>query len=192
MNVSPELDARFRDAAVREGLTDVRFDVVASPIGELFARGDRPRSLPHLVHRRGPGRVARADVRRARARAPLDEVRRELDEYFEGRRHEFDLALDLRVAGFHADGAPRARPGPVRRDRHVRRSSPRRSAPARGPCGRHGDEPQPDPDRPAVPPHRRRERLADRLRGRAAREAGPARARGRRATAPLGRRSERR
>jgi methylated-DNA-[protein]-cysteine S-methyltransferase len=36
-------------------------------------------------------------------RSPLDDVRRELDEYFEGTRHEFDLPLDLRVAPFHAD-----------------------------------------------------------------------------------------
>src|SRR5207248_4670388 len=34
-------------------------------------------------------------------RAPLDDVRRELDEYFEGRRREFDLPLDLRVAPFN-------------------------------------------------------------------------------------------
>src|SRR4029077_15424792 len=36
-------------------------------------------------------------------RTPLDDVRRELDEYFEGTRREFDLSLDLRVAPFHAD-----------------------------------------------------------------------------------------
>jgi methylated-DNA-[protein]-cysteine S-methyltransferase len=34
-------------------------------------------------------------------RAPLDDVRRELDEYFDGRRREFDLKLDLRVASFN-------------------------------------------------------------------------------------------
>ena len=34
-------------------------------------------------------------------RAPLDDVRRELDEYFQGRRTAFDLPLDLRVAPFH-------------------------------------------------------------------------------------------
>ena len=34
-------------------------------------------------------------------RSPLDAVRRELDEYFEGRRQAFDLTLDLRVAPFH-------------------------------------------------------------------------------------------
>ena len=31
-----------------------------------------------------------------RAPRPLDPVRRELEEYFEGRRHEFDLPIDLR------------------------------------------------------------------------------------------------
>jgi methylated-DNA-[protein]-cysteine S-methyltransferase len=36
-------------------------------------------------------------------RVPLDDVRRELDEYFEGRRTEFDLPIDLRVAPFHAE-----------------------------------------------------------------------------------------
>jgi methylated-DNA-[protein]-cysteine S-methyltransferase len=33
----------------------------------------------------------------------LDDLRRELDEYFAGRRESFDLPLDLRVAPFHAD-----------------------------------------------------------------------------------------
>jgi methylated-DNA-[protein]-cysteine S-methyltransferase len=36
-------------------------------------------------------------------RSPLDDVRRELDEYFAGSRREFDLPIDLRVAPFHAD-----------------------------------------------------------------------------------------
>jgi methylated-DNA-[protein]-cysteine S-methyltransferase len=36
-------------------------------------------------------------------RSPLDDVRRELDEYFAGRRQEFDLPLDLRVPPFPAD-----------------------------------------------------------------------------------------
>ena len=36
-------------------------------------------------------------------RSPLDDVRRELDEYFDGSRREFDLPLDLRVAAFHEE-----------------------------------------------------------------------------------------
>ena len=44
MNVSPELDTRFRAAAVREGLVDVRFDVIESPVGELLVAAT-PRGL---------------------------------------------------------------------------------------------------------------------------------------------------
>ena len=36
MNVTPDLDSRFRAAALREGLVDVRFDSFDSPVGELF------------------------------------------------------------------------------------------------------------------------------------------------------------
>ena len=36
MNVTPDLDTRFREAALREGLVDVRFDTFDSPVGELF------------------------------------------------------------------------------------------------------------------------------------------------------------
>ena len=42
--------------------------------------------------------VAERDRRSpARAEAVLDAARRQLDEYFDGRRHDFDIALDLRV-----------------------------------------------------------------------------------------------
>ena len=54
-------------------------------------------------------------------RVPLDDVRRELDEYFEGRRREFDLPLDLRVAAVPRGRAARARPRPLRAHRDVRR-----------------------------------------------------------------------
>jgi len=103
MNVTPELDSRFREAALREGLVDVRYDIVDSPVGELFvAATDRglcrisyhPDGMEDvLAHTFGP-RVLRS---------PLDEIRRELDEYFEGTRRDFDLPLDVRVAPFHAD-----------------------------------------------------------------------------------------
>ena len=42
MTVSPDLDHRFREAAASEGLLDVGFDVVESPIGALLvAASDR-------------------------------------------------------------------------------------------------------------------------------------------------------
>jgi methylated-DNA-[protein]-cysteine S-methyltransferase len=101
MSVSPDLDARFRAAAVREGLVDVRFDVIPSPVGDLLI-ASTPRGLCRISYT-----VEGADESLARSfgvrvlRTPLDEVRRELDEYFEGTRREFDLPLDLRVAPFH-------------------------------------------------------------------------------------------
>src|SRR4051794_11702656 len=103
MTVSPELDAAFRAAAVREGLVDVRFDLVASPVGELFvAATDRGVCRISYDPAGVDEELARTIGRRV-LRVPLDEVRRELDEYFEGRRRDFDLALDVRVAPFHAD-----------------------------------------------------------------------------------------
>jgi methylated-DNA-[protein]-cysteine S-methyltransferase len=103
MNVTPELDSRFREAALREGLVDVRYDIVESPVGELFVAATErglcrisyhPDGMEDLVARTFGPRVLRS---------PLDNVRRELDEYFEGRRRDFDLPLDVRVAPFHAD-----------------------------------------------------------------------------------------
>ena len=101
MNVTPELDRRFREAALREGLVDVRYDVVPSPVGELFLAAT-PRGLcriPYTVA--GQDEVVASRFGARVLRAPLDDVRRELDEYFDGRRRRFDLALDLRVAPFH-------------------------------------------------------------------------------------------
>jgi methylated-DNA-[protein]-cysteine S-methyltransferase len=100
MNVSPELDARFRAAAVAEGLVDVRYDLVDSPVGELFvAATDRGLCRISYFPERAEDEVARTFGRRL-LRLPLDDARRELDEYFEGRRQSFDLSLDLRVPAF--------------------------------------------------------------------------------------------
>ena len=101
MTVSPDLDRRFRDAATTLGLIDVGFDVVDSPIGDLFvAASDRglatisfdpdPESkLEQLARIAGP-RVLRSS-------RSVDLARRELDEYFQGRRKSFDLTVDLRA-----------------------------------------------------------------------------------------------
>jgi methylated-DNA-[protein]-cysteine S-methyltransferase len=102
MDVSPDLDAAFRAAALREGLVDVRYDVVASPVGELFvaatARGLCRIAYDPEGHDEELARLFGLRV----LRMPLDDVRRELDEYFAGARRSFDLPLDLRVAPFHA------------------------------------------------------------------------------------------
>jgi methylated-DNA-[protein]-cysteine S-methyltransferase len=99
--LTPELDARFRAAALAEGLVDVRYDITESPVGELFlAQTDR--GLCRISYRLEGLEDELARLYGVRVlRVPLDDVRRELDEYFEGRRREFDLPLDLRVAPFH-------------------------------------------------------------------------------------------
>jgi methylated-DNA-[protein]-cysteine S-methyltransferase len=101
MTVSPDLDARFRAAALAAGLVDVRYDIVDSPIGPLFvAATDRGLCRVSFTPDSADEQVARVFGARV-LRTPLDDVRRELDEYFEGRRTAFDLPLDVRVAPFH-------------------------------------------------------------------------------------------
>ena len=101
MTVSPDLDRRFRDAAATLGLLDLGFDLVASPVGELLV-GATDRGLAAISFATDPGdrleRFARiAGPRVLRSPRSVDLARRELDEYFSGRRRSFDLALDLRA-----------------------------------------------------------------------------------------------
>ena len=102
MNVTIDLDARFRAAAIAEGLVDVRYDVVDSPVGDLHVAAT-DRGLCRISYQEDDweDRLARGFGVRV-LRSPLDDVRRELDEYFDGRRRTFDLPLDLRVADFPA------------------------------------------------------------------------------------------
>jgi methylated-DNA-[protein]-cysteine S-methyltransferase len=101
LTVSLDLDSRFRAAAVHEGLVDVRYDVVEAPIGPLFvAATDRGLCRISFSPDREDEEVA-AEFGSRVLRVPLDDVRRELDEYFAGRRTKFDLPLDIRVAPFN-------------------------------------------------------------------------------------------
>jgi methylated-DNA-[protein]-cysteine S-methyltransferase len=103
VNVTPELDRQFREAAVREGLVDIRYDLVDSPVGELFVAATE-RGLARISYfPDGMEEILARTFGRRVLRSPLDDVRRELDEYFAGSRRDFDLPLDLRVAPFHAD-----------------------------------------------------------------------------------------
>lgn len=99
MTVSPDLDRRFRDAASTLGLVGIGYDIVDSPIGELLVaasdRGvasiwfDPAADLDRLARIGGPGVL--------RSPRSVDHARRELDEYFAGKRRSFDLRLDLRA-----------------------------------------------------------------------------------------------
>lgn len=100
MTISPDLDRRFREAALNLGLVDVGYDVLDSPVGPLLVavsndglaaisfqqRADE--ELDRLARIAGPGIL--------RSPRSVEEVRRELDEYFAGRRQVFDMKLDLR------------------------------------------------------------------------------------------------
>jgi methylated-DNA-[protein]-cysteine S-methyltransferase len=97
--VSPELDRRFRETAARERLLDVAYDLVDSPIGALLvAKTDR--GLCRISFDAEPEReveyLAKGfGLRVLRSTGPIDPARRQLGEYFEGKRHTFDLDVDL-------------------------------------------------------------------------------------------------
>jgi methylated-DNA-[protein]-cysteine S-methyltransferase len=102
MTVSSSLDERFRDAAATEGLLDVAYDLADTPVGTLLMAASG-KGLCRISFDPEPEReverLARAfGVRVLRAPRPLDDVRRQLDEYFDEKRTEFELAVDLSPA----------------------------------------------------------------------------------------------
>jgi methylated-DNA-[protein]-cysteine S-methyltransferase len=94
---------RFLRRAIEEGLVDVAYAPVDSPVGELVA-AVTPRGLVRLAYEDGRGDAvlselaARVSPRVIEAPARLDDVRRQLDEYFEGRRMTFELGIDWTLA----------------------------------------------------------------------------------------------
>ena len=100
---SPDLTAR----AEEEGLLDVAYTSVDSPLGPLVV-ASTPKGLVRVSYTefRGEDDVLEELARRVSPRvleapARLDGVRRELDEYFEGRRQRFDTPIDWsQLAGF--------------------------------------------------------------------------------------------
>lgn len=95
---------RFANRAAADGLLDVAYTTVDSPFGPLLVattpRGlvkisfpvvyDPEETLEELASRISP-RVLEAP-------AQLDDVRRQLDRYFEGRLHAFELPLDWQLS----------------------------------------------------------------------------------------------
>jgi methylated-DNA-[protein]-cysteine S-methyltransferase len=97
------LHRRLEQGAEREGLLDIAYRIVDSPVGPLLLaatpRGlvriaydieDHDRVLETLADRLSP-RVLRAPGR-------LDAAARELEEYFARKRRDFDLPLDLSLS----------------------------------------------------------------------------------------------
>jgi methylated-DNA-[protein]-cysteine S-methyltransferase len=102
-----EAAARAAERAARraaeDGLADVTYTTADSPLGPLLVattgRGlvrvafpsERPDDVLNDL-------VVKISPRVLEAPAQLDEVRRELDQYFESERREFDLPLDWRLS----------------------------------------------------------------------------------------------
>ena len=132
--------------AEREGLIDVAYATVDSPFGTLLvARTERGVVRLALPKHRGDQRsedevledLARfVSPRVLESPARLDEERRELDDYFEGKRDHFDVPVDWQLTRpASATGPARGRADPLRRDPELRRG--RRSRPAtRAPSAR--------------------------------------------------------
>ena len=102
MKISPELDRRFRDAAAEAGLLDVAYDIVDTPIGSLFVAATDA-GLCRISYDPETDRVVEdlartLGTRVLRSARPVDQTRRQLAEYFEKRRTEFELDLDLSLA----------------------------------------------------------------------------------------------
>ena len=95
---------RAAERADAEGLLDVAYARVDSPLGPLVAAAT-PRGLVRLAYEQFNGGLdaivehlaLRLSPRVLEAPARLDDVRRQLDEFFAGRRQDFDLPVDLRV-----------------------------------------------------------------------------------------------
>jgi methylated-DNA-[protein]-cysteine S-methyltransferase len=97
------LHGRLAALAEQQGLLDVAYRTIGSPLGPLllaatarglvrvaFGREDHDSVLSRLAREISP-RILRAPRR-------LDEAARELDEYFAGKRRAFTVPIDLRLA----------------------------------------------------------------------------------------------
>ena len=97
------LRARLVTDADRAGLIDVAYRTVDSPVGALLVAAT-DQGLVRVAYEVQDHDAVLATVaaevspRLLRAPARLDDVARQLDDYFTGRRRGFDLRLDLRVA----------------------------------------------------------------------------------------------
>ncbi|HLB21919.1 MAG TPA: methylated-DNA--[protein]-cysteine S-methyltransferase, partial [Solirubrobacteraceae bacterium] len=95
---------RLSERIVHEGLADISYAPADSPFGSLLLaatkRGLARVAFPEEDVDEVLDRLAtRISPRIVEAAGPLEAMRRELDEYFEGRRRRFELALDWTLVG---------------------------------------------------------------------------------------------
>ena len=97
------LHARLAAAAERDDLLDVAYRTVDSPIGTLLIAATPAGLVRVAFSNEGHDDVLqnlsdRISSRVLHAPARLDAVTRQLDEYFAGSRHSFDVPLDWRLS----------------------------------------------------------------------------------------------
>jgi methylated-DNA-[protein]-cysteine S-methyltransferase len=97
------LHTRLVAAAERDGILDVSYRTLTTPVGELLLavteRGLVRVAYPSQGHDAALASLAQTvSPRILHAPGRLDGVSRQLEEYFGGRRTAFDLPLDLRLA----------------------------------------------------------------------------------------------
>ncbi|MDO5751550.1 methylated-DNA--[protein]-cysteine S-methyltransferase [Arthrobacter sp.] len=103
------LGAAFKRRASSEGLVDVAYRVIDSPVGRLLLAGTETGLVRVAFASEGHEAVleslaATISPRVLAAPARLDAAAKELEEYFDRRRRHFDLALDFRLAhGFRRE-----------------------------------------------------------------------------------------
>ena len=102
---APQPPTRTSDLAARAaaaGLLDVAYALHDSPVGQLLLAAT-PAGLVRVAYLDGKAEAwlerlaATVSPRLLHAPAVLDEPRRELDEYFAGRRRHFEVPLDWRL-----------------------------------------------------------------------------------------------
>jgi methylated-DNA-[protein]-cysteine S-methyltransferase len=96
--------ARLKARAAEEGLLDVAYARTDSPFGPLLLARTRRGLVRVGLPSQDPDQLLddlaeRVSPRVLEAPGELDEVRRELDLYFEGKLDSFDLPLDWRLSG---------------------------------------------------------------------------------------------
>jgi methylated-DNA-[protein]-cysteine S-methyltransferase len=97
------LHARLVAAAERDGILDVAYRTVSTPVGSLLLAGTRQGlvrvAYPSQGHEAALAQLAeQVSPRILNAPGRLDEVARQLDEYFSGGRRVFDVPVDLRLS----------------------------------------------------------------------------------------------
>ena len=103
------LRSRLGRAAAADGLLDVAYRIVDSPIGGLLLAATEEGLVRVAFEREGFESVLeqlgrRLGSRVLRAPARLDAAASEVEEYLAGRRHTFDLPLDLALtSGFRRE-----------------------------------------------------------------------------------------